>query len=638
MSVSRSRVRTVVADLVGGKARRRSSRRLRALASGFGVKPARFPGPRVPDEADALRGLGNRVLRRSAGQARVMVTLLGMVTLVHVGATLLAPAALGNAVDAAGGNGTLWPGALLQLAVVLAVAGAADALDDLLGAYYGSDLTARLRHGLLGRVLALGVAGRRRFPPGDVLTRLTENAASPASFLPFLLSAVANLLMTVGAIVALALIDLRLAGILLIGALPAVLLLRLFFAKASEPVLRYERLKAAIVARLLDAHHGMRTIRASGTADTDIRRILRPLPELHDTGRQVWAAQRRMSWQLALLIPILQVLVLAVGGLLLTGGSITAGQLVAAASYAALALGSVSLLDTLVTLLTCQVAAGRVGEVLDAEPTVRPPSQPVALPPGPGRLELRDVRLRVDEQVVLDHVELSVPPGSTVAVVGRSGAGKSALTGLIGRLLDPDDGEVLLDGVAVAGVDLAELRAAVTYAFERPALLGATVHDMIAYGHPDASRAEVETAAQAAQADRFIRLLPDRYDTPLARAPMSGGELQRLGLARAFLSGARVIVLDDATSSLDTATEVKVAAALERVLVGRTSLVIAYRAATAARADLVAWIDGRCIRALAPHSTLWSDPDYREIFAAEAGTEAPGGDGQTAAVEAGARG
>ena len=204
-----------------------------------------------------------------------------------------------------------------------------------------------------------------------------------------------------------------------------------------------------------------------------------------------------------------------------------------------------------------------------------------------------------------------------MAVVGRSGTGKSVLASLVGRLLDPQDGDVRIDGVAVSGVQLAQLRRAVTYAFERPALLGDTIHDTIAYARPDASRAEVEEAARAAQADYFIRLLPEGYDTDLAGVRLSGGEVQRLGLARAMLTDARVVVLDDATSSLDTATEVKVAQALEENLAGRTSLVVAHRTGTAARADLVAWLDGGRIRALAPHAALWSDPDYRRTFAAD---------------------
>ncbi|MGH8916949.1 MAG: ATP-binding cassette domain-containing protein, partial [Actinomycetes bacterium] len=400
--------------------------------------------------------------------------------------------------------------------------------------------------------------------------------------------------------------------------------------EASHPFLRYQQLLAAIITRLLDAHRGIRTIRASGTLERDIGRILLPLPELHHTGRQVWAVQRQVSWQLSLLGPMLQVLVLSVGGFVLAAGGITAGQLVAAASYVGLALGSVGLFDILVALLTCQVGAGRVGEVLDTAPSIPSLPQPVTVSPGPGHVELRDVSVRMEQRAILDHLDLSMPSGTSVAIVGGSGTGKTVLTSLIGRLLDPDEGEVLLDGVPVARLELAALRRTVTYAFERPALLGTTVHDMIAYARPEASRTEVAAAAAVAQADRFIRSLPEGYDTPLVRAPMSGGELQRLGLARAVLADARVIVLDDATSSLDTATEVKVAEALERVLVGRTCVVVAHRAATAHRADLVAWLDAGRIRALAPHHVLWADPSYRAVFGVGNKAMARTGDGSTA--------
>lgn len=600
-------------------------------------KLSRFLGPNLP--ADDLRAAGTRVLKQSAGQARGMVVVLGGVTVARVVATVLIPGALAAAIDATS-NGRNLTRALALLALLFVVVTAADALDGLISSYYGSSLTARLRHRLLQRTLALGLPGQQRFPAGDVLSRLIENAASPASFLPLLLSAGETLLITGGAVVALALIDLRLAITFLIGVPPTVLLLRLFVAKAAQPVLRYQQLQAAIITRLLDARRGVRTIRASGTAERDIDRILQPLPELHTTGRRVWAAQRQVSWQLALLAPMLQVLVLAVGGYALTTGSITPGELVAAVSYVTLALGSVSLFDMLVALLTAQVAAGRVGEILDTTPAVLPPAPPVALSSGPGQLELRDISVRVGERVVLDQLNLSVPAGTSVALVGRSGTGKSTLVSLVGRLLDPDGGEVLLDGVPVGQVELTELRQAVAYAFERPALLGATVHDMIAYARPEASRAEVVAAAGVAQADRFIRLLPDGYDTPLAQAPMSGGELQRLGLARAILTEARVMILDDATSSLDTATEMKVVQALDRVLRGRTSLVIAYRTATAARADLVAWLDAGHIRALAPHAVLWSDPGYRTEFAAEAevAEPAPAGVVEGGVVEAGVAG
>lgn len=582
----------------------------RSASTGPARGVARFTGMRVPAE---VRAAGSRVLKETVRTSPVTATALCVVALIGALTSIVTPAAVASAIDAAGGRGDL-SRALVLLAIILAVATAADVLDGLIGSYYGSNVTARLRHRLVGDALRLGLPGQQRFPAGDLVSRVTANAGSPATFLPLLLSTGTTVLTAIGAVVALASIDLRLAAAFLLGVPLAVVLLRFFVAKASEPFVRYQEFLAGVMTRLLDAHRGVRTIRASGTFEREVGRILAPLPELHSTGRQVWQAQGRASWQLSLLVPMLQVLVLAVGGYALTEGSITAAQLAAAAFYVGLALGAVGLLDALVSLMTCQVGAGRVGEVFEAEAAVPPPSLPVAVPPGPGRIELSDVSVRVGERSVLDHLDLRVPAGTSMAVVGRSGAGKSLLTSLIGRLIDPDGGEVRLDGVPVSITDLAALRRTVTYAFERPALLGATVHDMIAYARPQATRAEVTEAASVAQADRFIRLLPQGYDTPLAHAPMSGGELQRLGLARAVVAGARVVVLDDATSSLDTATEMQVAQALQRVFAGRTSVVVAHRAATASRADLVAWLDGGHIRAVAPHAALWSDPSYRAVF------------------------
>jgi ATP-binding cassette subfamily B protein len=251
------------------------------------------------------------------------------------------------------------------------------------------------------------------------------------------------------------------------------------------------------------------------------------------------------------------------------------------------------------------------------------------LPPGPGRLELRAVTVLAGGEPVLDGVDVAVPGGAVVAVVGRSGAGKSLFAALAGRLLDPDAGEVTLDGVSVARLDRTELRRAVVYAFDRPALFGRTPREAIAFGvsHPAAAR--VLSAARDASAYEFLQRLPEGLDTPLDEAPMSGGEIQRLGLARALAHAdqARLLILDDAMSSLDTVTEMQVSRALTVRLGHRTCLVIAHRAATAARADLVAWLDGGKLRALRPHHALWQDPGYRSVFMSEPVHPAAAADG-----------
>ncbi|WP_165975328.1 ABC transporter ATP-binding protein [Actinomadura rubrisoli] len=571
-------------------------------------------GPRAASAAQ--RAGGRRLLRKAVYRNRALMGLLTVLTALRVAAMLATPVMLARAIDAVRTDEGMGA-AMVALTLVLAVAAVADTAEDLVGAYCGSRITAWLRHSLIGRVLELGVPGQRRFPTGDVLSRLTESAGGPAGFPVLLLSAAASLATTVGAVIALALIDWSLAAVFALGIPPGIVVLRVFVVQASEPFSRYQRCQAEIATRLLDARQGIRTIRAGGTADREVRRILRPLPRLRQAGHRTWAVQGQVSWRLSLLAPALQVLVVGVAGVRLASGDITTGQLVAAASYTSLAIGAATLFDIFVALLNCEVSAGRVEEVLSAPPAVRPPPQPMRLPDGPGHLRLSQVTVRIGDRTVLDRLDLTVPAGACVAVVGASGTGKSVLVSTIGRLLDPAEGSVELDGVPVTVIALPQLRRAVTYAFERPALLGATVHDMIAYARPEATRAEVVRAARTAAADGFVRALPAGYDTPLAQAPMSGGELQRLGLARAALTDARVLILDDATNSLDTATELKVTQALRTLLTRRTSLVVARRPATAARADLVAWLDAGRIRALAPHADLWPDPGYRAVFSAD---------------------
>jgi ATP-binding cassette subfamily B protein len=217
------------------------------------------------------------------------------------------------------------------------------------------------------------------------------------------------------------------------------------------------------------------------------------------------------------------------------------------------------------------------------------------------------VTVREDGVVLLDDVDLTVPGGTAVAVVGRSGAGKSVLAGVAARLRDPDAGEVLLDGVPLRALSRASLRTAVGVAFERPALVGTTVADAIG-GPPD----RVVESAKSVHAHEFVSRLPEGYATPLTEAPMSGGELQRLGLARAW-PATRLLVLDDATSSLDMVTEMRISETLTAAG-GRTRLVVTHRRSTAARADLVVWLaDGR-VQAVAPHEDLWTDPEYRAVF------------------------
>jgi ATP-binding cassette subfamily B protein len=316
-------------------------------------------------------------------------------------------------------------------------------------------------------------------------------------------------------------------------------------------------------------------------------------------------------------------MVVAVAGVELARHRITTGDLAAASQYAVLAVGVGASVGVVSRLGRARGGARRAAELL-AWPCPRygaldlPTGKDLA---GHGELRLSGITVHHGGDVVLRDLDLTVAAGAAVAVVGRSGAGKSTLARLAGRLADPDAGTVLLDGTNLREFTRATLRESVVYAFERPELLGDTAYDVIGFGLRRPDNVQIRMAARQAQAAAFLARLPRQMSTVLGGTPLSGGEVQRLGLARAFAhaGAARLLVLDDATSSLDTVTEMLVARAITGTLSGLTRLIVAHRATTAARADLVAWLDGGRIRALAPHHELWADAEYRAIFGAADG-------------------
>lgn len=472
--------------------------------------------------------------------------------------------------------------------------------------------TARLQTGLLRQLLSIGTRQRLRFPPGELASRFSANADDVSRVAPKVVDYCAGLLSAVGALVALALIDIRLCLTFLAGVPLLLWALRSFAGRASGIAERYLDVQGTIASRLVDALSGARTIAAAGIVDQEVERVLAPLPELNALGIGTWQEQTRILSQEALLLPVLQVAVLAVAGMLLAEGRVTVGGMFAAAQYAALASGVISGATVITQLTRARGAARRALDVLDAPVVAYGPD---TLSPGAGRIDWRGVGVTIGDRCVIDNLDLTVPGGALVALVGASGSGKSTVAALAARLIDPDRGEVLLDGVALSRLRKEELRCAVAYGFERPVLLGNTLADAIAFGQERPSPASVVDAAAAAQADLFIRRLPDGYHTRLIDAPMSGGEAQRLGLARAFAHAGRVVVLDDVAASLDVATEQRITQALTEHLAGRTRLIVAHRASTAARADAVIWLEGGRVRAEGRHRDLWRDPEYRALFA-----------------------
>jgi ATP-binding cassette subfamily B protein len=265
------------------------------------------------------------------------------------------------------------------------------------------------------------------------------------------------------------------------------------------------------------------------------------------------------------------------------------------------------------------VASGsRVFELLDTAPELQSPARPTSLPMGGGELRLEGVRFGYDpERPILHEVDLEIPEGRTLALIGRTGSGKSTLAALIPRLYDVQSGSVLVDGVDVRELDVGELRRAVATVSQDTFLFSASVRDNIAFARPDASDETVEQAARRAQAHDFISALPHGYDTVIGERglTLSGGQRQRIAIARALVADPRILILDDATASVDATTEARIRVALREAMAGRTTLIIAHRLSTLSLADEIAVLDhGRVVSRGTHDEIVGTSPVYDEIW------------------------
>lgn len=571
-------------------------------------------------------------------RSRRTLPLLAASALAGTLSLLALPLALANAVDSAvaGHADPTWT----WIAAALILLGVAcDLVDAFTETACTADAAAWLRHGLVRRML--GIPHRiREFDTGDLVARTSAGAADAAQAGPGVIGALAATVPPVGALAMLLWLDWTLAVAFAAGLALVAIVLRLFAKETAAAAMGYQRVQGAMAARLTEAIGGRRTIAAAGTVDTETERVLADLPELAEHGRASWRALSAAGARAAFAGPLATVGVLAVAGFLVGQGRLSAGEVLAAGQYAMLGAGLGSLTGVVGVLARAKAAVARLAEVhavpmleygdrtLPASPAgdqrnaalpdapapaaerriVTSPAGRAAGLPTRGLLELRAVTVAGPTGPLLEDVTFTVPGGAVAAVVGASGSGKSVLAAVAARLRDPDGGEVRLDGVPLPALTAEALRDTVGAAFERPALAGATLADAMGPGRP---RAAVTAAAAAVGADGFAARLPGGYDTPLGQVPMSGGEAQRIGLARAWRAE-RLLVLDDATAALDAVSELRIAEALTAS--GRTRLVVTHQVRAAAQADLVVWLEAGKVRAAAPHRTLWTDPDYREVF------------------------
>jgi len=445
---------------------------------------------------------------------------------------------------------------------------------------------------------------------GRLVARMTADIDAMSDLVTDgLVTLVTGLITMVGVAVILTVLDWRLALATLVVAPLIALTARAFRRWSAEAYRQVRETHSVVTVQLQEALSGVKAIQA-------FRRERATASRLADANHDERVAHRRTIGLASFFFPGIEflgtaatVVVLGVGGRRVLAGDLEIGTLAAFLLYLRNLFDPVQQLSELYdSFQSATAGAERVGAVLEERPSVREAADPVPLPDPSGEVRLEGVRFAYDQgPEVLHDVHLNLEAGTTLALIGPTGAGKSTVAKLIARFYDPLAGQVVLDGVDLRQVRLADLRRAMGYVPQEGFLFSGTILDNIRFGRPEATRAEVEAAAKAVGADQVIAGLLDGYDTEVGErgALLSAGERQLIGFARAWIADPAVLLLDEATSNLDVVTEARVQQALRRLRQGRTTVVIAHRLSTAIEADQVAVIeDGRVVEAGPPDELL----------------------------------
>ncbi|HXT44922.1 MAG TPA: ABC transporter ATP-binding protein [Pseudonocardiaceae bacterium] len=489
-----------------------------------------------------------------------------------------------------------------------------------------TEVEKRMRADLFGHLQRLPVAFHDRWPSGQLLSRAVSDLTTIRRFVAFSgIFLVVNLLTVLIGLVVLVVIAPALGIIAAIMAAPLVMLCRRYQRRYESAARRAQDQVGDLATRVEEATLGIRVLKSFGHGPCATRIFVAQARELRGT-ELIKLRVVAILWAVVIALPELTLAaILAVGGYAVVAGSMSLGTVVGAITILTYLRWP---LDSLGWLLAetgkATAATNRYCEVLDTVPAVVDPPQPRALAqPVLGALRLESVHFRYPGAAteVLRGVDLEVQPGETVALVGATGCGKTTLTALIPRLADVTGGRILLDGVDVRNLALADLRTTVATAFEDPVLFSASVRENVALATPDASDEQVRRALAVAHATQFVDALPWGLDTRIGEQglTLSGGQRQRLALARAVIGNPAVLVLDDPLSALDVHTEAQVERALRQVLAQTTALVVAHRASTVLLADRVALLQDGRITAVGTHRVLLnSNTHYRNLLSQQA--------------------
>jgi ATP-binding cassette subfamily B protein len=481
------------------------------------------------------------------------------------------------------------------------------------------DVEMDLRQGLYSHFVRLSFGFYDRQQTGQLMSRATVDLQGVRFFLGYgLIFFFQNVLTVASVTVVLFFFEWRLALVVL-AVTPFLVALAYRYSHVAHPTLRDVQQKLADVATVAEENIvGVHVVKAFAQEPAEEEKFRERNEALF---RRTIRANRQRATYVPLLsfVPLLaQAAVLLVGAHMVANGSLSIGSFFSFNLYLALLVTPLRSLGMWVGQAQRATASGeRIFQILDEPEDVSDRPAAVELPDGDGAIRFEDVTFSyLPGRPVLEHLDLALDAGTTVALIGHTGSGKTTLSSLVPRFYDVDSGRVVVDGVDVRDVKLASLRRSIGVIAQDPFLFSTTVRDNIAFGLPELTDDEVERVARLAQAHEFVERLPQGYDTVIGERgiTLSGGQRQRIAIARALAVDPRILILDDATASVDATTEAKIRAGLREVMQGRTTLIIAHRLSTIALADEVVVLDQGRIVARGTHDELLeTSPVYREI-------------------------
>jgi ATP-binding cassette subfamily B protein len=550
------------------------------------------------------------------------VWLSGILAAVAMGMTVAIPALTGAAINAIDHGDQ---GRLRLLALVIAGAGIVrlglTVARRLIAGRVSLGVELDLRNRLYEHLLALELGFFDRQQTGQLMSRATVDLQAVRFFLGYGLVLISQSALTIGfAAVAMVVID-PLLALIALSPVPFVVWIAQRYGRRARPAVQEVQQRIAeLTADVEENVGGVRVVKAFAREERQLTRFTESVSRVFEQSMIATRLQAFYNPFIGFLPQIGLALLLLLGGRAVINGSLSLGAFTAFYTYLLTLLGPMRTLGVLLGMSQRATASGaRIFELLDREARIVAGPGAGPLPPGHGRVELRGVSLTYEgaAEPALKDVSLTVPAGTTIALVGATGSGKTTLVQLVSRLYDATAGEVLVDGVDVRAVDPRALHREIAVVTDDPFLFSASVHDNIAYARPgSATREEVVAAARRAQAHDFIEALPDGYDTRVGERglTLSGGQRQRIAIARALLADPRILILDDATSSVDASTEQQIKRALTEVMAGRTTFVIAHRLSTIALADEIAVLEDARLLDHGTHDELLErSAFYREI-------------------------